>query len=199
MYDSDYHSNPFCPDVSLLVKYRDMNMDYSLFTNKSRNAIDNAVALSKQCGYAAVEPQVMVAAIHQVDRDRIPFLLIQMGVDKNAFFTTISDSLRSIHQSRTSEPGFSSELLDVLQKAMQLSKHEAHDYIALEYIFWAFIETQNAMNGIMRQYGITSQKMAEAVHQTQKYKLYPERLDMFYHPTFSTILDYNPEIGGGMF
>ena len=52
-----------------------MNIDYSKFTNKSRNAILKAVALTKQCQYACVEPQVLMVAVLQEGNDMVPFLL----------------------------------------------------------------------------------------------------------------------------
>lgn len=141
-----------------------MNVDYAMFTNKSRNAINKAVALTRQCGYAAVEPQVMMVAVLQEGNDMVPFLLNQMGVDKTVFFSAVSATIASIQRTNPQEPVFSRELQAVFQRAKFLSERDSNSVIALEYIFWAFLETPNEMNRIMRQYGITPQKMADAVH-----------------------------------
>ena len=170
-----------------------MTIDYSKFTNKSRNAIDKAVSLTKQCGYAAVEPQVLMVAIHQEDKERVLFLLEKIGVDSNAFFSAVSNSLRSIPRAQISEPPFSQELLNVLQKSMELSEREARSYVALEYIFWAFVETSNGVNAVMRQSGITLQKMADAVHELRRFKLNPEVMDLF---CWYSDLTFDAEIGG---
>lgn len=145
-----------------------MNIDYSKFTNKSRNAINKAVSLTKQCGYAEVVPQVMMVAVLQEGNDMVPFLLNQMAVDKNAFLTAVSETMRSIPRANNANPSFSGELQAVFQKALAHAEHDRNHVVALEYIFWAFVETSNTVNEVMRQFGITPQKMANAVQVFQR-------------------------------
>lgn len=145
-----------------------MNTENSVFTNQSQNAINKAVLLTKQCHYAAVEPQVMMVAVLQEGNDMVPFLLNQMGVNKNAFFTTISNSIAAIPHANTANPPFSDTLKNVLQKAKALSDGHRKASVGLEYLFWAFVESPNVVNSVMRQYGITPQKMATAVQAFQQ-------------------------------
>jgi hypothetical protein len=62
-----------------------------------------------------------MVAIHQEDKERFLFLLEQIGVDSNAFFSAVTNMLRSIPLAQTSELPLSQKLLDVLQKSMELS------------------------------------------------------------------------------
>lgn len=141
-----------------------MSLDYSRFTNKSRNAILKAVSLTKQCKYASVEPQVMMVAVLQEGNDMVPFLLNQMDVNKTEFFSAVSDTMRTISHGQCLDPNFTTELLNVLQKAILLSESDNNTVVALEYIFWAFIEVDNPIQQVMTQYGITSSKMKNAVN-----------------------------------
>ena len=141
-----------------------MSIDYSRFTNKSRNAILKAVSLTKQCKYASVEPQVMMVAVLQEGNDMVPFLLNQMDVNKTEFFSAVSDTMRAISHGQSLDPNFTAELLNVLQKAILLSELDNNTVVALEYIFWAFIEVDNPIQQVMTQYGITSAKMKNAVY-----------------------------------
>jgi hypothetical protein len=49
----------------------------------------------------------------------------------------------------------------------------------------AFVEASNGVNAVVRQSGITSQKMADAVHEVRRFKLNPEKKDLscFCDPT----------------
>ncbi len=141
-----------------------MSIDYSRFTNKSRNAILKAVSLTKQCKYAAIEPQVMMVAVLQEGNDMVPFLLNQMDVNKTEFFSAVSDTMRTISHGQAVVPNFTNELQKVLQKAILLSEQDNNSVVALEYIFWAFIEETNPIQHIMSQYGITPEKMKYAVN-----------------------------------
>ena len=144
-----------------------MTNDFSRFTNKSRNAIMKAVELTRQCQYAAIEPTVMMVAVLQEGDDMVPFLLNHMGIDKIAFFSTMSDAMQNLCRGHVAAPNFTQELQDVFHASIRLAEHDRHSSVALEYIFWAFAEVPNTVNELMSHFGITSQKIAQAVHAFQ--------------------------------
>ncbi len=144
-----------------------MTNDFSRFTNKSRNAIMKAVTLTRQCQYAAIEPTVMMVAVLQEGNDMVPFLLNHMGIDKIAFFSTMSDAMQNLCRGTVASPDFTQELQDVFQASIHLAEHDRNPAVALEYIFWAFAEVPNSVNELMSRFGITSQKIAQAVHAFQ--------------------------------
>ena len=141
-----------------------MTIDYSKFTNKSRNAILTAVSLTKQCQYAAVEPQVMMVALLQEGNDMVPFLLNQMHVEKNSFFTAVSNSMRNLEHAHIIDPDFSSSLQQVLQESITIAQQDSTNVVALEYIFGAFAKVNNPIKDIMSQFGITQAKVVHAVN-----------------------------------
>ena len=141
-----------------------MTIDYSRFTNKSRNAILTAVSLTKQCQYAAIEPQVMMVAVLQEGNDMVPFLLNQMEVDKTEFFTAVSNSMRSLGHAQIIDPDFSPSLQEVFQESIAIAQQDRTNVVALEYIFWAFAKVNNPIKDIMSQFGITPAKVELAVN-----------------------------------
>ena len=141
-----------------------MTIDYSRFTNKSRNAILKAVSLTKQCQYAAIEPQVMMVAVLQEGNDMVPFLLNQMEVDKTEFFTAVSNSMRSLGHAQIIDPDFSTSLQEVFQESIAIAQQDRTNVVALEYIFWAFAKVNNPIKDIMSQFDITPAKVEQAVN-----------------------------------
>lgn len=141
-----------------------MMIDYSRFTNKSRNAIIKAVSLTKQCQYATVEPQVMMVAVLQEGNDMVPFLLNQMEVDKTEFFTAVSSSMRTLGHAQIIDPDFSPSLQEVFQESIAIALQDRTNVVALEYIFWAFAKVNNPIKDIMSQFGITEAKVELAVN-----------------------------------
>ena len=141
-----------------------MTIDYSKFTNKSRNAILKAVALTKQCQYACVEPQVLMVAVLQEGNDMVPFLLNRLEVDKTEFFSVVSSSIRSIPHGQVLDPDFSQQLQALLQESISLAQRDRNNIVALEYIFWAFAKVNNPIKDIMSQYGITAARVEEAIN-----------------------------------
>lgn len=141
-----------------------MMIDYSRFTNKSRNAIIKAVSLTKQCQYATVEPQVMMVAVLQEGNDMVPFLLNQMEVDKTEFFTAVSSSMRTLGHAQIIDPDFSPSLQEFFQESIAIALQDRTNVVALEYIFWAFAKINNPIKDIMSQFGITEAKVELAVN-----------------------------------
>jgi len=144
-----------------------MTNDFSRFTNMSRNAITKAVALTRQCQYTAIESTVMMVAVLQEGDDMVPFLLNHMGIDKIAFFSTVSDAMQHLCRGPVAAPDFTQELQNVFQTSIRMAEHDRHSAVALEYIFWAFAEVPNTVSELMLHFGITSQKIAQAVHAFQ--------------------------------
>ena len=140
-----------------------MDIDYSQLTNKSRQALNNAYSLTKQCHYAAVEPQVMMVAVMREGADMVPFLLSHVGADRHAFLRDVSTSMQSIRHEDVEDPSLSHTLQHVLGKAIELATRQRGGIVALEHIFWAFSEVRNPVGDIMRQHGITPAKMKAAV------------------------------------
>ena len=141
-----------------------MPIDYSKFTNKSRSAIAKAVALTKECQYATVEPQVMLVAVFQEGNEMVPFLLNLMRVDKNDFFSAVSNAMTSIGHRAVSNPDFSPSLQRVFQESIVIAQQDGNNVAALEYIFWAFARVDNPMRPIMARFGITSDLLQQAIH-----------------------------------
>lgn len=147
-----------------------MEIDYSKFTDRSKNAISRALSLTKRCQYAEVEPQVMLVAILQESRYMIPFMLHEMNVDKDSFLTSVSNSMSSISHRISQEHHLSQSLRLVLQKSCDLAQQDGNDDVALEYIFQALGEVNNPVKDIMVEYGINPVKLRQVVNLFRIYR-----------------------------
>ena len=93
-----------------------MTIDYSKFTNKSRNAVAKAVALTKQCQYHAVEPQVLMVAVLQEGNDMVPFMLSHMGTDKMGFLSAVSDTIQQFRREYRTDDVFDDVLFKLFMR-----------------------------------------------------------------------------------
>ena len=134
-------------------------MNYSNFSTLARTAIQKAHALATQGMYIAIEPQLMLVAIVQVDRDLVFYLLNHMGVDRNLFCTSVGESVSTIPNDPNSVPNISSSLQQVFEKSSAIASRRNSNFVTLEHIFAAFRETNNTVCDIMQHYGITKEKI----------------------------------------
>ena len=140
-----------------------MQIDFSRFTEKARTTISGAYQLTVSCHYAQVEDQVLMVSLIQEGKDMVFFLLQEMGVDKTAFCQAISDSMRSLDHSPNERPEFSDSIKRILLNSLSIASENGSSVVALEHIFWSFVETPGAVRDIMASFGITRARTQEAV------------------------------------
>ena len=143
-------------------------MNFANFSTLSRTAIQKAHSVAVQNGNPSIEPAHMMVAMIQVNKDLIFFLLNNMGVDRNSFCTDIGAAVSALPQVTSASPNFSQTLETVFSKAYDIAQIKQASVASLEHIFAACFETENPVRGIMRNHGVTGEKMNAA-------------LDAYYH------------------
>ena len=134
-------------------------MDYSKFSILARSAVQKAHALAKQGMCANIEPQHMMVAIVQVDKDLVFYLLNHMGVDRNQFCISAGETVSILPSVTNAVPNISNSLQQVLEKSAVIATRRNSNIVTIEHIFAAFCETNNAISDLMQQCGITQEKI----------------------------------------
>ena len=138
-------------------------MDFSRFTDISKQTIQKAYRLAREFHCASIEPQIMMVAMMQEGQDMIYFMLRKLNVDKTAFFQAVSDSISHLPQGENDHPNITDNLERVLSKADDLAESTGSAVVALEHIFWAFRCINGPVCEIMKRFGITEQELKNAV------------------------------------
>lgn len=138
-------------------------MDFSRFTDISKQTVQKAYRLAREFHCASIEPQIMMVAMMQEGQDMIYFMLRKLNVDKTAFFQAVSDSISHLPQGENEHPDITDNLERVLSKADDLAESTGSAVVALEHIFWAFRCINSPVCEIMKRFGITEQELKNAV------------------------------------
>ena len=138
-------------------------MDFSRFTDISKQTVQKAYRLAREFHCASIEPQIMMVAMMQEGQDMIYFMLRKLNVDKTAFFQAVSDSISQLPQGENDHPDITDNLERVLSKADDLAESTGSAVVALEHIFWAFRCINGPVCEIMKRFGITEQELKNAV------------------------------------
>lgn len=140
-----------------------MNIDFTLFTERAKAAYHKTIITSRQCHYLLVEPQVMLITIMQEGRDMFAFILNRLSVDRMSFCCAVQESLSTLARGEHTSSIPSVNLERVFVKAIELAQMSGCHAVALEHIFWAMSAVPSSVNEIMLRFGMTSQKVKEAV------------------------------------
>ena len=138
-------------------------MDFSRFTDISKQTVQKAYQLAREFHCASIEPQIMMVALMQEGQDMVYFMLRQLNVDKTAFFQAVSDSISHLRQEENEHPNIPENLERVLSKADDLAESTGSAVVALEHIFWAFRCINGPVCEIMKRFGITELELKNAV------------------------------------
>jgi ATP-dependent Clp protease ATP-binding subunit ClpB len=138
-------------------------MDFSRFTDISKQTVQKAYRLAREFHCTSIEPQIMMVAMMQEGQDMIYFMLRKLNVDKTVFFQAVSDSISHLPQGENEHPDITDNLERVLSKADDLAESTGSAVVALEHIFWAFRCINGPVCEIMKRFGITEQELKNAV------------------------------------
>ena len=138
-------------------------MNFANFSTLSQSAIKKAHTLALQGPNAFIEPAHMMVSIVQLDRTLVFFLLNHMGVDKNAFCTSVGAMVTALPKTPTQSPNFSSSLQRVFEKAIDIASRRNSSVVALEHIFAASFEVDSPVRVAMRNFGMTTDKINRAI------------------------------------
>ena len=89
-------------------------MDFSRFTDISKQTVQKAYRLAREFHCASIEPHIMMVAMMQEGQDMIYFMLRKLNVDKTAFFQAVSDSISHLPQGENGNPDITDNLEQVL-------------------------------------------------------------------------------------
>ena len=138
-------------------------MDYSSFSEKSREVVRQSYAYANQCGYATIEPQLLMVSLIQVDKDFVYFLLDKMSVDRTSFCQALGDSLQTIARRTVQQPLVSTGAEAVFVEAVDLSHADGSHSVGPEHLFLAAYRTEGVVRSIMNRHAITEEKIRNAV------------------------------------
>ena len=138
-------------------------MDFSKFTEISKQTIKRAYQLARELNCSSIEPEIMMVALMQEGQDMVYFMLRQLNVDKTAFFQAISDSVAHLPKEINEYPNISISLEQILLKADDLAESTGSAVVALEHVFWAYRCVNGSVCEIMKRFGISERELKNAV------------------------------------
>lgn len=119
------------------------DIDYTNYTEKSKNVLEKAHSLGVSCGYRYIEPQVIMVSLAQIAKEMMSFFFQELGIERNEFYQRIADSLLSIPQAEGQPIEYSPNSLAILAEASNLCSRAGNRLIATEDIFVAlFVSCQ---------------------------------------------------------
>ena len=141
-------------------------MDMEKLTTKSREAMIASQNIATEYGHQEIRPIHLLKALADQEGGLIPSLLKKMNVDFGRFSLALEKELRSIPS--VSGPGAqecytSRDFSQVLIKAKEIAEYMKDDYISVEHLFLALLQTDAKCGALLKSLGVDENTVLNAL------------------------------------
>ena len=141
-------------------------MDMEKLTTKSREAMIASQNIATEYGHQEIRPLHLLKALADQEGGLIPSLLKKMNVDFGRFSLAVEKELRSIPS--VSGPGAqesytSRDFSQVLIKAKEIAEYMKDDYISVEHLFLALLQTDAKCGALLKSLGVDENSVLNAL------------------------------------
>ena len=125
-------------------------MDFNQFTIKSQEVLQAAQQLAEASNHPSIENAHLLKGVFQEDKDVVPFILRQSQVDQTTLERALESILTSISKVSGGQLMLGQKAQQTLNQAIQLSKQQGDEYVSVEMLFLALIESSDQIGQLLR-------------------------------------------------
>ena len=138
-------------------------MNINKFTIKSQEALQQAVELVRRGGGQVIEAQHLLSSVLNIESSPAKFLFSKMGVSLERINEELNSELARLPKVSGGEPYLSREANDILTKAEDIASEMKDEYVALEHLLLALVETNSPAQKILQGAGVNAKDLKSAI------------------------------------
>ncbi len=143
-------------------------MNFNNFTIKSQEVVQQAQQLTQEMGHQQIENAHLFKAMLDVDENVTPFLLKKTGVNLSIIQQTLNAILQSFPKVRGGDIRLSRDASKTLIEAGSIAKQMKDEYVAIEHLLLAIIETKSKTSQMLKDSGLTRKMLEMAIAEMRK-------------------------------
>lgn len=138
-------------------------MNLEKFTIKAQEAINNAIDSTQRHGQQAIEPVHLLAGVLKAGENVTNYIFNKLGVNPDSISRSVEAEISHLPRVTGGEPYFSSETNNILLKAEDVANRNGDEFIGLETILEAMVESTGNAARILKDAGVSAGNLREAV------------------------------------
>ncbi len=138
-------------------------MDFNKFTIKAQEAVQEAVNLVQQQGQQVIEPVHILNGILKSSEQIASFLLQKAGAHFENIKRQSDETMRTLPKVSGGTPYLSRESNQVITKAQELAKQMGDEFVSVEPLLLALVETGGTAATILKSNGVTRSGLEKAI------------------------------------
>jgi ATP-dependent Clp protease ATP-binding subunit ClpB len=138
-------------------------MDFSKFTTKSQQAINEANQLAVANKNQQIENGHILKGMLKVDENVTPHLLNKFGVNMNVFKQTLDGIIQSYPKVTGGQEQLSKNAQATLNNAISLAKEINDDFISLEHLLLGILNSSDSVSQLLKDNGVNKKDLKAAI------------------------------------
>ncbi len=143
-------------------------MDFTKFTTKSQEAVQQAQTIAAENQHQAIETAHLMKAIIEVDENVIPFLLKKLNVNIQQLNTKIDSIIATYPKVEGGTPYLSNGVNAALQKALSYVKELKDDFVSIEHILLGILAGKEPVSSLLKEMGVNEKDLKTAINGLRK-------------------------------
>ena len=145
-------------------------MNINSLTIKAQEALQSAVALAREAGQQAVEPQHLMRALIKDEDSLSVFLLGRVGVNTTSLGEEVRRAVESLPRvaGGNGEQFFSSDTSKVIQRAVDFTRTFNDKYASVEHLLLGLVAERGAASDMLKHAGATERELVAAIREFRK-------------------------------
>jgi ATP-dependent Clp protease ATP-binding subunit ClpB len=138
-------------------------MDGNQFTIKTQEIIQGAQNMAQAAQHPAIENAHLLKSIFNNDKDVIPYLLNQNGINQQHLEIALDSILKSFSTVTGGQLYLSQKAQRTLNNAVQLAQKNKDEYVSIELLFLALVESSDATGQLLRDAKLTTTQLNQQI------------------------------------
>ena len=138
-------------------------MDGNQFTIKAQEIIQGAQNLAQTAQHPAIENAHLLKSIFNNDKDVIPYLLNQNGINQQHLEIALDSIIKSFSTVTGGQLFLSTKAQQTLNNSVQLAQKNKDEFVSIEILFLALVESSDATGQLLRDAKLTTTQLNQQI------------------------------------
>jgi ATP-dependent Clp protease ATP-binding subunit ClpB len=138
-------------------------MNFDKFTIKSQEALQKSAEIAVSNQHQAIEPAHLLKAILETDENVSTYILKKLNVTQAILDSKLLEVLGSFPKVTGQQPHLSSATNQVLQNAEKELRELKDEYVSVEHLLLALLDTKDKVSSIMKDAGFEKSALLKAI------------------------------------
>ena len=143
-------------------------MDPNKLTIKTQETLQQAQLLAQGMEHPQLEDLHLFKAMGQTDEHLLPYLFTQLNVPLSTINQVVDSELERLPKVSGSQIAPSPKLANIINQAVLKAQKMGDEYVTLEHLLWALVESNGPVGKVLKERGITGKKVEEAIQHLRK-------------------------------